>query len=144
MKILSIFILVSFNPGYISQIMVSFFYFRPKIPFLGKFGSKIQNCLFKLKFRTYTNSYVLNLMMMFDFSVLIKNVCLISHKDIINTLFLKVNNELHKINHWFISNKLPPRNSNILTLTQSSHSCSCSHSVYSFFHKRSKKDGIPL
>ena len=28
-----------------------------------------------------------------------------SHKDI-NALFLKVNNELHKINQWFISNKL--------------------------------------
>ena len=28
-----------------------------------------------------------------------------SHKDI-NTLFLKVNNKLHKINQWFISNKL--------------------------------------
>ena len=30
---------------------------------------------------------------------------LYSHKDI-NALFLKVNNELHKINQWFISNKL--------------------------------------
>ena len=29
-----------------------------------------------------------------------------SHRDI-NALFLKVNNELHKINQWFISNKLP-------------------------------------
>ena len=28
-----------------------------------------------------------------------------SHKDI-NTLFLKVNNRLHKINQWFTSNKL--------------------------------------
>ena len=28
-----------------------------------------------------------------------------SHRDI-NALFLKVNNELHKINQWFISNKL--------------------------------------
>ena len=27
-----------------------FFCFRPEIPFLGKFGSKNQNCQFKLKF----------------------------------------------------------------------------------------------
>ena len=52
-----------------------------------------------------------------------------SHKDI-NALFLKVNNELHKINKWFISNKL---SINIKKTTK-----------YSFFHKRSKQDDIPL
>ena len=41
------------------------------------------------------------------------------------TLFLNVNNELHKINQWFISNKL-------------------SLNIKIFFHKRSKKDDIPL
>ena len=30
--------------------MLTFFYFRPEIPFLGKFGPKNQNCQFKLKF----------------------------------------------------------------------------------------------
>ena len=40
-------------------------------------------------------------------------------------LFLKVNNELHKSNQWFISNKL-------------------SLNVKIFFHKRSKQDDIPL
>ena len=30
--------------------------FRPEIPFLGKFGPKIQNCHFKLKFGTYAIS----------------------------------------------------------------------------------------
>ena len=29
---------------------VQFFRFRPKIPFLGKFSQKNQNCQFKLKF----------------------------------------------------------------------------------------------
>ena len=44
-----------------------------------------------------------------------------SNKDI-NTVFLKVNDELQKINEWFISNK--PK--------------------HSFFHKPSKQDDIPL
>ena len=41
------------------------------------------------------------------------------------TLFLKVNNELHKINHWFISNKL-------------------SLNIKIFLHKQSKKDDTPV
>ena len=44
-------------------------------------------------------------------------------------LFLKVNDDLQKINQWFISNKL---SLNIKT------------TKYSFFHKRNKKNDIPL
>ena len=44
-------------------------------------------------------------------------------------MFLKVNNELHKINQWFISNKL---------------SFNIKKTKYSFFHKRSKQDDAPL
>ena len=51
-----------------------------------------------------------------------------SNKDI-NTAFLKVNDELQKINEWFISNKL---------------SLNVKKTKYSFFHKPSKKDDIPL
>ena len=51
-----------------------------------------------------------------------------THKDIY-ALFLKVNNELHKINQWFISNQL-----SLNIKKQNVH----------FFHKRSKKDDIPL
>ena len=51
-----------------------------------------------------------------------------SSKDI-NTAFLKVNHELQKINEWFISNKL---------------SFNVKITKYSFFHKPSKKDDIPL
>ena len=51
-----------------------------------------------------------------------------SHKDI-NALFLKVNNERHKINQWFISNK---------------PSLNIKKTKYSFFHKRSKQDDIPF
>ena len=52
-----------------------------------------------------------------------------SHKDI-NTLFLKVNNRLHKINQWFTSNKLSLNVKKIY--------------IYLFFHKQSKQDDIPL
>ena len=44
------------------------FCFRPEIPFLGKFGPKIQNYQFKLKFGTKTNSNMQNSMAMFTFS----------------------------------------------------------------------------
>ena len=40
------------------------------IPFLGKLGPKNQNCQFKLKFGTYTNSNMQNSMVVFTFSVL--------------------------------------------------------------------------
>ena len=40
-----------------------------EIPFLGKFGPKNQNCHFKLKFGTYTNSNMHNSMVMFILSV---------------------------------------------------------------------------
>ena len=36
-----------------------------EIPFLGKFDPNKQNCLIKMKFGIYTNSNMLNLMMMF-------------------------------------------------------------------------------
>ena len=52
-----------------------------------------------------------------------------SNKDV-NTAFLKVNDELQKINEWFISNKL---SLNVKKKTK-----------YSFFHRTSKKDDIPL
>ena len=45
-----------------------FFSFRPEIPFLGKFDPKNQNCQFKRKFGTWTNSNMQN-SMMFTFSV---------------------------------------------------------------------------
>ena len=45
------------------------FHSRPEIPFSGKFDAKIQNCLFKVKFGTPTNSNMQNSMMMFTFSV---------------------------------------------------------------------------
>ena len=51
-----------------------------------------------------------------------------SNKDI-NTAFLKVNDELQKINEWFISNKL---------------SLNVKKTKYSFFHRPSKKDDTPL
>ena len=51
-----------------------------------------------------------------------------SNKDT-NTAFLKVNDELQKINEWFISNKL---------------SLNVNKNKYWFFQKPSKKDDIPL
>ena len=49
---------------------VQFSYFQPGAPFLGKFGPKIKNFNFKLKFGSKTNSNMQNSMMMFSFSVL--------------------------------------------------------------------------
>ena len=46
-----------------------FFYFKRETPFLGKFGPKAQNCQFKLKFCTFTNSDMQISMRMFTFSV---------------------------------------------------------------------------
>ena len=51
-----------------------------------------------------------------------------SHRDV-KTLFATVNEELTNINEWFMSNKL---------------SLNTSKTHYSFFHKLSKKDDIPL
>ena len=47
----------------------SLFGFWVEIPFLGKFGPKNQNCHFKLKFGTNTNSNIQNSMLMFIFLV---------------------------------------------------------------------------
>ena len=44
-----------------------FFCFWPKIHFLGKFGAKNQNCQFKLKFSSYTNSNLQKLVVNFLF-----------------------------------------------------------------------------
>ena len=48
---------------------VRFLCFWPEISFLSKFGPKIQNCQFKLKFGTETNSNKQNSMVLFTFSV---------------------------------------------------------------------------
>ena len=41
-----------------------------KYPFLGKFSTKIQNCLFKIKFDTYTNPNMQNSVVVFILSTL--------------------------------------------------------------------------
>ena len=48
---------------------VIFFCFRPEKPFLGKFGPKNQNCLFKVNISTFSNSNMQNSMVMLIFSV---------------------------------------------------------------------------
>ena len=52
-----------------SMMLFTFFRFQPETPFLGKFGPKCQNCLFKVKLDTYTNSNMQNSMMLFKFFV---------------------------------------------------------------------------
>ena len=52
------------------QWCCSLFCFWVEIPFLGKFGPKNQNCHFKLKIGTYTNSNMQNSMILFTFFVL--------------------------------------------------------------------------
>ena len=47
----------------------------------------------------------------------------------ISVLFATVNSELRKISQWFLANKL---------------SLNVTKTKYSFFHKTSKKDDIPL
>ena len=44
-------------------------FFQPRKPFLGKFGSEIQNCLFNVKFGIWIKSNTQNSMLMFNFSV---------------------------------------------------------------------------
>ena len=44
-----------------------FFRFQPEVLFLGKFGPKIQNCQFKMKLDTSTNSNIHNSMVMITF-----------------------------------------------------------------------------
>ena len=46
-----------------------FFHFKLEILFLGKFGSKYQNCQLKFKFGMQTNLKMQNSMVMFTFSV---------------------------------------------------------------------------
>ena len=52
-----------------SVVMFIYFRFQLKVPFLDKFGPKIQNWLFKVKFGTQTNLNRQNLMVMFTFFV---------------------------------------------------------------------------
>ena len=51
-----------FNDG------IHFFYFRIQMHFLGKFGPKNQNCEFKIKLRTQTNSNMQISVILFTFS----------------------------------------------------------------------------
>ena len=50
-------------------VILTFFCFRTKITFLGKFSPKNQNCQFILKFVTRTNSNRQNSIVMFSLSV---------------------------------------------------------------------------
>ena len=50
-----------------SMVMFTFFRFQPEVLFLGKFGPKIQNCQFKMKLDTSTNSNIHNSMVMITF-----------------------------------------------------------------------------
>ena len=52
-----------------SMVMITFFSFSQEMHFLGKLGPKNQNCQFKLKFGTKTNSNMQNSIAMFTFSV---------------------------------------------------------------------------
>ena len=52
-----------------SMVMLTFFCFRPEIPFLDEFGLKNQNCQFKLKFGTYSTLNMQTSMMVLTFSV---------------------------------------------------------------------------
>ena len=62
-------VVVFFQFGYAEfSGYVHFFQFRPPITFLGKFGSKNQNCLFILKFGTWVYSNMQNSMVVFNFS----------------------------------------------------------------------------
>ena len=88
--------------------------------------NKLQNCE-RIHFLLYINdlqfaSDLLDAIMFADDTNLFY-----SNKDI-NTAFLKVNDELQKINEWFISNKL---------------SLNVKKTKYSFFHKPSKKRWYP-
>ena len=47
------------------DVDVQFFSFGPEISFLGKFGSKNENCRFKIKVVIYTNLNILNLIVFF-------------------------------------------------------------------------------
>ena len=53
-----------------SMAMLTFFFFRLKVTFLGKFGLKNQNSQFKLKFGALTNSYMQISVVEFTFSIL--------------------------------------------------------------------------
>ena len=73
------------------MVMFTFVGFRPKIPFLDKFGPKIQNCLFKVKFgaRTVQNSIMQNSTVIFIFFVFYRKLLLFGKFDphIKNCLF---------------------------------------------------------
>ena len=52
------------------MMMSTFFVFDWKYLFYGKRCSKVQKCLFKVEFGTYTDSNIHNLMLIFIFSIL--------------------------------------------------------------------------
>ena len=58
------------NAEFSGTFHVFCFTFRPETPFLGKFVPKKQDCQFKLKCVTWSNSKMQNSMVMFTFSVL--------------------------------------------------------------------------
>ena len=53
----------------LTHAQVRFSCFPREIPFLGKFGPKNQNCQFKLKYNTQTNSDIQNSVVPFSFSI---------------------------------------------------------------------------
>ena len=65
----------------------------PEIPFLGKFGPNNQNCQFKLKFGTKTNSNKQNLMVLFTFSIFNKKypfgANLVEKIKIVSSIFIR-------------------------------------------------------
>ena len=52
-----------------SMVILTFYVFNQKYPFWANFGTKNQNCQFKMKFGTWTNSNMHNSMVMLNFSV---------------------------------------------------------------------------
>ena len=62
--------------------MVVFFFCKSEIPFLGQFGTKIQNCPFKLELGTKSISNMSNSLVMFTFSVLHLILQVLSKKSI--------------------------------------------------------------
>ena len=56
-----------------AQTSAIIFCFWLETPILGKFGQENQNCLLKLKFGTYANSNMQNLVVMFTFSIFDRN-----------------------------------------------------------------------
>ena len=52
------------------KALIFLYFFGQEIQFMVKFGLKNKNCWFQVKFATKPNSNMLNLMVMFEFSIL--------------------------------------------------------------------------